>query len=286
MLQRSTGFLLRAFLLAVATICISMAVGLLSSCQFRAAAETATATPTKTPKPAPTDTPTATSTPLPPTPTFTPVPATATYTPPATPTSTLAPPTPTFTAPPSDTPEPPTHTPTATSAPTRTCPDRPGAAIRDISEQPQDWGWVQEIFGGVAVEATSNCPDGAVYAVDTLRESTSTSLAVIVLDGSGNRVANVPVAFFGFGSTSCPGAGSFMDTAGACRPNACVMQTNQDGEANIPMSWAGSGYDPAQGPGGHAVWVMGSTSDCATGLGMVLSTFHSHLNVTFRQIAR
>jgi hypothetical protein len=76
-----------------------------------------------------------------------------------------------------------------------------------------------------------------------------------------------------------------MDTPGGCRANACVMPTNQDGEANIPTSWEGSGYDPAQGPGGHAVWVMSSTSsDCVTGLGMVLVTFHEHLNVTFRQV--
>jgi len=127
----------------------------------------------------------------------------------------------------------------------------------------------------------SNCPGGAVYAVDTLQESTSTSLAVIVLDRSWGRVADVQVAFFGFDSTSCPGI--FMDTTGACRPNACVMRTNQDGEANVPMSW-GSGYT-LPGPGYHAVWVMDSVaSDCVTGLGMVASTFHNHLNVTFREI--
>ncbi len=142
---------------------------------------------------------------------------------------------------------------------------------------------MEENFGGVAIQPASSCPGGAVYAVDTLQESTSISLAAIVLDRTRNAVADVPVAFFGFDSTSCPG--TFMDTAGACRPNACVMQTNQDGEANIPTSWAGSGYDPAQGPGGHAIWVMGSiASDCATGLGMVFNTFHNHLNVTFREI--
>jgi len=146
---------------------------------------------------------------------------------------------------------------------------------------------VEETFGGVAIQQASDCPGGAVYAVDTLQESTSISLAAIVLDRSRNGVADVPVAFFGFDSTSCPAPGIFIDTAGACRPNACVMQTNQDGEANIPTSWAGSGYDPAQGPGGHAVWVMDSmASDCTTGLGMVLLTFHSHLNVTFREISR
>lgn len=145
---------------------------------------------------------------------------------------------------------------------------------------------MEKTFGGVAIEQASDCRAGVVYAVDTLQESTSISLAVIVVDGGRNPVAGVPVAFFGFDSSSCPDAGTFVETPGASRPNACVMLTNQHGEANIPTSFEGSGYDPAQGPGGHAVWVMGSTpSDCVTGLGMVLVTFHSHLNVTFREVA-
>ncbi len=225
--------------------------------------QTPTATPTETPTSVPTDTPAATSTPLPPTPTFTP-----------------RPPTPTFTqAPPTNTPGPPTptNTPTATATPAGACPDRPGVTIRDIGAEVKNWEWLVQTFGGVGIQHTPNCPGGVVYAVDTLWESHDVSLRVTVLDRYGNRVPNVPVAFFGFGDGT--------DTPGACRPNAHVEYTNQDGEANVPMGW-GSAYEPPD-PGYHAVWVMDSiSSDCVTGLGMVNYTDHWHLNVTFREILR
>jgi hypothetical protein len=246
---------------------------------------TATEVPTETPTEIPTVTPTVvpSATPMPPTPTSPPATPTSTKVPPS---STPQGPTPTFTTvPPTQTPTvgAPTNTATATSEPAGSCPGRPGVTVLEVGGGGRDWAWVVENFGGVDMPQASSCPGGAVYAVDTLQESTSTSLAVIVRDRSWVAVVDAQVAFFGFDSTSCPGV--FMDTAGACRPNACVMRTNQDGEANIPVSWAGSGYDPAQGPGGHAVWVMGSkASDCVTGLGMVASTFHNHLNVTFREI--
>ena len=239
--------------------------------------ETPPATPTETAIPVPTDTPTATSTPLPPTPT--PLPPT--------PTSTPQPPTPTFTpVPPTNTPAPPTPStpPTETPSPTGSCPDRPEPTIRDVTDQVRDWEWMEETFGGVAIQQTSSCPDGAVYAVDTLWESHAVSLGVTVLDRGGNRVPNVPVAFFGFDGASCPEAGDVTDIPDACRPNACVMHTNQDGEATVSMGW-GSGYAPPSA-GYHAVWVLGSSSDCVTGLGMVEYTAHWHLNVTFRQISR
>jgi len=132
----------------------------------------------------------------------------------------------------------------------------------------------------VAIDHTSNCPGGAVYAVTKLRELHDVSLRVTVLDRNGNRVPNVPVAFFGFESVA-----ETIDTLGACRPNAHVEYTNQDGEANIPMGW-GSAYIPPAAAY-HAVWVMDSTgSDCVTGLGMVDYTDHWHLNVTFQEISR
>ncbi len=225
--------------------------------------ETATSVPTETATSVPTDTPTATSTPLPPTPTFTQVPPTATFTP----------------APPTDTPGPPTptNTPTATTTPVGACPDRPGVTIRDIAAEVRDWEWLVARFGGVGIQHVPNCPGGVVYAVDTLWEKHDVSLRVTVLDRYGNRVPNVPVAFFGFADAT--------DTPGACRPNAHVEYTNQDGEANVPMGW-GSAYEPP-GAGYHAVWVMDSiSSDCVTGLGMVNYTDHWHLNVTFREISR
>jgi hypothetical protein len=227
--------------------------------------DTPTSTPTETPTSVPTDTPTATSTPLPPTPTFTPRPPTPTSPP----------------APPTTTPGPPTATtpPTATPRPPSACPDRPGVTILDVSAQPRDWGWVEETFGGVAIQHTSSCANGVVYAVTRLRELHDTSLRVTVLDRNGNRVPNVPVAFFGFESVA-----ETIDTSGACRPNAHVEYTNQDGEANIPMGWGSAYIPPAAGY--HAVWVMDSSSDCVTGLGMVDYTNHWHLNVTFQQFSR
>jgi hypothetical protein len=251
----------------------------------------ATSTPTFTPTSTPTATEVPTETPTetpPPTGTSTSVPPTSTSTPvPSTPTFTAAPPTSTPN-PPTSTPQPATQTPnppTATTAPVAGCPGRPGIAVLEVGGAGRDWTWLEDTFGDVDVSPVARCPGGTLYAVTTLQESTSISLAAIVRDRSGNPVPDMPVAFFGFDSTSCPSAGTFMETVDGCRPNACVMRTNQDGEANIPTSWAGSGYDPTQGPGGHAVWVMDSTaSDCVTGLGMVGSTFHCHLNVTFQEI--
>jgi len=241
--------------------------------------EVPTSTPTDTPLPTETPTevpPTATSTPVPPTPTFTSVrptntPQPLTSTPvPATTTSTSVPPTETPTV------DSPTSTPTATSQPVGSCPNRPGVTIRDIFANARDWGWLQEVFGGVGTQEAANCPGGSVYAVDTLWESHDVSLRVTVLDGNGNRMPNVPVAFFGFEDA--------VDTPGACRPNAHVMYTNHDGEANMVMGW-GSAYIPPNA-GYHAVWVMDSLpSDCVTGLGMVDYTEHWHLNVTFRLVS-
>ena len=129
----------------------------------------------------------------------------------------------------------------------------------------------------MGVKETSNCPGGAVYAVESLWEYHDVALRATVLDGSGNRMPNVPVAFFGFGAT--------VDTPGACRENATVVYTNQDGEANMVMGW-GSAYIPPAA-GWHAVWVMDSVaSDCVEGLGMVDYTEHWHLNVTFRLVSR
>jgi hypothetical protein len=236
------------------------------------ATETATHSPTETPTAPPT------STAVPPTPTHTPRPAAPTSTA-VPPTNTTEPATPTITSvPPTNTTEPPaaTDTPTATSEPTGSCPNRPGVTIRYINAEVKDWAWLQERFGGVAIQETSSCPGGAVYAVDTLWESHDVSLRVTVLDRHGNRVPNVPVAFFGFGDP--------VDTPGACRPNAHVQHTNQDGEANAPMGWGSAYIPPAAGY--HAVWVMDSiASDCVTGLGMVDYTDHWHLNVTFREIS-
>jgi len=156
-----------------------------------------------------------------------------------------------------------------------TCPARPGVTIRDIGGQARDWAWLSDRFGGVGVQEASNCPYGAVYGVDTLWEYHDVSLRATVLDGDGNRMPNVPVAFFGFGGT--------VDTPGACRPNATVVYTNQDGEASMVMGW-GSAYIPPNA-GYHAIWVMDSVaSDCVTGLGMVDYTDHWHLNVTFRKV--
>jgi hypothetical protein len=227
--------------------------------------DTPSPTPTETPTTIPTDTPTATLTPLPPTPTFTP-----------------RPPTPTLTAaPPTSTPgsQSPTNTPTATQRPPSACPDRPGVTVKDISAQVRDWRWVQQTFGGVAIQETSSCPDGAVYAVTTLWEFHDTALRVTVLDRNGNLVPNVPVAFFGFEAST-----ETIDTPGACRPNAHIEYTNQDGEANVPMGWGSAYIPPAAGY--HAVWIMNSSSDCVTGLGMVDYTNHWHLNVTFREFSR
>ena len=239
---------------------------------------TATEAPTATPTEIPTSTPvppTSTSTPLPPSPTSTPVPPTNTPQPPtstpqeAAPTSTSAPPTST----PIDSPA--TETPTATKQAVAGCPGRPGITVRDVGAQVRDWGWLQNVFGAVGVQEAANCPGGAVYAVDTLWESHDVALRVTVLDRYGNLAANVPVAFFGFGDP--------VDTPGACRPNAHVVYTNGEGEANMVMGW-GSAYIPPAG-GYHAVWVMDSlSSDCVTGLGMVDYTEHWHLNVTFREI--
>jgi hypothetical protein len=243
----------------------------------------ATSTPTFTP----TSTPTATEVPTE-TPTETPPPTETSTAVPPTSTSTPVPPTPTFTAaPPTSTPNPPTSTtrpatqtpnpPTATTAPVAGCPGRPGVTLRDIGAQVRDWGWLNQTFGGVGVQETPNCPDGTVYAVDGLWESHDVSLRATVLDIYGNKVRNMPVAFFGFGDA--------IDTPGACRPNAHVVYTNQDGEANVPMGWGSAYVPPAAGY--HAVWVMdGSASDCVTGLGMVDYTDHWHLNVTFRQMSR
>ena len=249
---------------------------------------TATEVPTSTPTEIPTETPTVvpSATRVPPTPTSTRAPATATFTkvpptstpPPAT--STPQGSTPTFTpVPPTQTPTvgAPTNTPTATSQPVGSCPSRPGITVRDVGGGGRDWGWLSATFGGVSVQQTTNCPAGAVYAVDTLWESHDVALRATVLDGSGNRMPNVPVAFFGFGAT--------VDTPGACRPNATVVYTNQDGEANMVMGWGSAYIPPAAGY--HAVWVMDSVaSDCVTGLGMVDYTEHWHLNTTFRLVSR
>jgi hypothetical protein len=238
------------------------------------ATEIPTATPTVTPSATPVP-PTATSTPVPATPTFTSVPPTSTA-PPATntpegptPTFTPLPPTPTVTVGAA------TNTPTATTQPTGSCPGRPGITVRDISGQVRDWDWLSATFGGVAVQETTSCPSGAVYAVDTLWESHDVALRATVLDAAGNRMPNVPVAFFGFGAT--------IDTPGACRPNATVVYTNQDGEANMVMGWGSAYIPPAAGY--HAIWVLDtSASDCVTGLGMVDYTEHWHVNVTFRLV--
>jgi hypothetical protein len=235
------------------------------------------ATPTLAPTFTPTPTETATHTP---THTATTVPSSTPV--PPTPTHTPEPPTPTPTSvPPTNTPEPQasadTPTPTATSPPVSSCPGRPGITLRDILAQVRDWAWLHETFGGVGIQEAANCPGGAVYAVDRLWEYHDVSLRVTVLDGYGNRVPNVPVAFFGFGDT--------VDTPGACRPNAHVVYTNHEGEANVPMGW-GSAYIPPNA-GYHAVWVMDSTaSDCVTGLGMVDYTDHWHLNVAFRLVSQ
>jgi hypothetical protein len=243
------------------------------------ATEVPTSTPTETALPTDTPTevpPTATSTTVPPPPTFTSVPPTSTPQPPtntpqsSTPTSTSVPPTSTPNVAAA------TETPTATTQPAGSCPGRPGITVRDIYANVRKWAWLQERFGGVGTEQASNCPTGSVYAVDTLWESHDVSLRVTVLDGSGNRMPNVPVAFFGF-----PDA---VDTPGACRPNAHIAYTNHDGEANMVMGW-GSAYIPPNA-GYHAVWVMDSSaSDCVTGLGMVDYTEHWHLNVTFRLVS-
>jgi hypothetical protein len=247
---------------------------------------TATEVPPSTPTEIPTETPAVvpsatrvppTPTRAPATPTFTTVPPTRTP-PPAT--NTPQGPTPTFTSvPPTQTPTvgAPTNTPTATSQPVGSCPGRPGITVRDVGGGGRDWGWLSATFGGVSVQQTTNCPAGAVYAVDTLWESHDVALRATVLDGSGNRMPNVPVAFFGFGAT--------VDTPGACKPNATVVYTNQDGEANMVMGWGSAYIPPAAGY--HAIWVMDSVaSDCVTGLGMVDYTEHWHLNVTFRLVSR
>jgi hypothetical protein len=242
------------------------------------ATEVPTSTPTDTPLPTDTPTvvpPTVTSTPVPPTATATSVPPTNTAQPP---TGTSVPATSTS-APATSTAQ--LATATATPSPTTqaagSCPGRPGITVRDIYANVRDWAWLQEVFGAVGTEQASNCPSGSVYAVDTLWESHDVSLRVTVLDGNGNRMTNVPVAFFGFDDV--------VDTPGACRPNAHVMYTNQDGEANMVMGW-GSAYIPPNA-GYHAVWVMDSLpSDCVTGLGMVDYTEHWHLNVTFRLVSR
>jgi len=156
-----------------------------------------------------------------------------------------------------------------------TCPARPGVTIRDIGGNPRDWEWLQGIFGPVAIHETAICPRGAVYAVDTLSDYHDVSLRVTVLDGDGNRMPNVPVAFSGFDDE--------IDTPGACRPNAQVVYTNENGEATMVMGSGHSYMPPAAGP--LAVWVMDSmSSDCVTGLGWVAYTFHQHLNVTFRTV--
>lgn len=136
-------------------------------------------------------------------------------------------------------------------------------------------------FGAVGIVPTPQCPQGVVYAVTTLWESYSHTIRVTVLDRNGNYKVNVPVAFFGF-----PEEG-LVDTSGACRSSAHIVYTNENGEACYTMG-SGSAYSPELGQRGyHAVWVMdGIPSDCVEGLGWVALTDHSHLDVTYREVAR
>jgi hypothetical protein len=105
------------------------------------------------------------------------------------------------------------------------------------------------------------------------RPEVSASIAVTVRDADAKPAPNVEVVFY------WPDAPKRDDVGWLDR--GVIGVTDQRGLTSFAMG-GGAYYDPNKGAGPHAVWIKGDgVSDLVTGLGMILGTNHTHLDVEF-----
>jgi hypothetical protein len=105
------------------------------------------------------------------------------------------------------------------------------------------------------------------------RPEASASLAVTVRDADNRPAAGVDVVFY------WPDAPKRDDVGWLGR--GVIGTTDHRGVTSFAMG-PGAYYDPDKTAGPHAVWIKGEgISDLVTGLGMILGTNHTHLDVAY-----
>lgn len=156
-------------------------------------------------------------------------------------------------------------------------------AIIDQEGQEQDWAWLNDSFGQVAIER-SDAGEGLshVYRIMCLRDTLGPAAQVAkVVDEAGDPLEGIRVV------RHWPDAPELTDLAPAnmWRERGVHGPTNVNGELGFGMGKYD--YYAASSTGPAAIWVAdpAGSSDLISGLGMLEFTNHRHLDIVFQREA-
>jgi hypothetical protein len=155
-------------------------------------------------------------------------------------------------------------------------------AIIDQQGQEQDWAWLSDSFGDVAIERAGAAEGHAhVYRVIRLRDTLGPAAQVVkVLDQAGLPLEGIRVVRHW---PDAPELTGLVSPASVWRERGVRGPTNANGEIGFGMGK--EDYYAAASEGPAAVWVaeQAGPSDLISGLGMLELTNHRHLDIVFQR---
>jgi hypothetical protein len=155
--------------------------------------------------------------------------------------------------------------------------------VFDQQGEEQDWTWLTENFGAVAIERAEVRPGvGQVYRVVKLQDSEGPAVQIVnVVDQDGFPMNGARVVRHWPGAPSLAGR---LPPVGLWRDEGVFGETNAEGNIGYGMGHGDYYFPP--GPGASAVWVASEEvpSDLAGGLGMLGGTNHRHLDVFYQLV--
>jgi hypothetical protein len=160
--------------------------------------------------------------------------------------------------------------------------------VYDQEGRQRDLAYLRSKYGDFMIQEAA-AGEGPAFKISALRERVSApaTLVVQVIDGEGNPLNGVRVAWYWPDADNDPNAGPRGGVPPEMRSNRAFSgPTNANGEVGFGMG-GGAYYWPNRGETGpHAVWIHGTNtrSDLIHGLGMVAATNHNHFDVEYTRL--
>jgi hypothetical protein len=155
--------------------------------------------------------------------------------------------------------------------------------VFDQGGQEQDWDWLLENFGALAIEQVEVAEEAAqVYRVVKLQDAEGPAVQVVnVVDQDGSPIEGVRVVRHWPDAPPLP---AWPPPASRWRDEGVFGRTNVEG--NIGYGMGHGDYYFAPDSGASAVWVADAAgpSDLIRGLGMLGGTNHRHLDIHYQLV--
>lgn len=153
--------------------------------------------------------------------------------------------------------------------------------VFDQEGQEQDWGWLQQNFGGIILQRVQAGGAAAAYRIVRVQDAEgAAALTAAVVDEQGRPLKKIRVAR---SWPDAPDLPSWPSPVSIWRDMGVYGETDSKGRIGFGMG-RGDYYTPP-GRGASCLWVADETgpSDLISGLGMLGLTNHRHLDITFQR---